>query len=271
MFRTVDSHGYAVEFSPFRDGLLAVGSSQHFGIVGNGRLSILQQQQQLPPPPLQQPPGSLASSPMGSLQMVKYFETQDGIFDISWSECNEFQIVVSCGDGSIKLFDMNSRDGYPLQNYKEHTAECSSVDWNIVKKDSFITSSWDKTAKLWDPLSNRSVRTFAEHSGSLYNAQWSPRHWNIFSTCSQDGSIKIWDVAAPRSVATVVAHAGEVLAIDWNKYHDNIIATGGTDRAVLLWDLRNPMRPLVTLKGHDYGIRRLKCSPHDANVIASCS
>jgi len=42
LFRTVDTNNYAVEFSPFRDGLLAVASSQYFGIVGNGKQLILQ-------------------------------------------------------------------------------------------------------------------------------------------------------------------------------------------------------------------------------------
>jgi peroxin-7 len=37
LFRTQDTHGYGVEFSPFRDGLLAVTTAQYFGIVGNGK------------------------------------------------------------------------------------------------------------------------------------------------------------------------------------------------------------------------------------------
>jgi peroxin-7 len=35
------------------------------------------------------------------------FETQDGLFDISWSEINEHQLITACGDGSIKLWDIN--------------------------------------------------------------------------------------------------------------------------------------------------------------------
>lgn len=33
------------------------------------------------------------------------YDTQDGLYDLAWSEVNENQIVVSSGDGSIKLWD----------------------------------------------------------------------------------------------------------------------------------------------------------------------
>lgn len=33
------------------------------------------------------------------------FETQDGLYDVAWSEINENQLVTASGDGSIKLWD----------------------------------------------------------------------------------------------------------------------------------------------------------------------
>ena len=34
------------------------------------------------------------------------FDTQDGLFDVAWSEVHEHQIVTASGDGSIKLWDI---------------------------------------------------------------------------------------------------------------------------------------------------------------------
>lgn len=34
------------------------------------------------------------------------YDTQDGIFDLAWSETHENQIASACGDGSIKLWDI---------------------------------------------------------------------------------------------------------------------------------------------------------------------
>ena len=42
-FRTA-FNGYAVKFSPFEEGRVAVATAQNFGIIGNGRQYVLQVQ-----------------------------------------------------------------------------------------------------------------------------------------------------------------------------------------------------------------------------------
>jgi len=252
-FRTPGLNNYGVEFSPFQDSMLAVCASQYFGIVGNGKQFVLQM------------------SPGGQIQIVRSFDTNDGLFDCTWNESNGNQLASASGDGSVKLFDLTSRDNFPIRNFHEHKQECASVDWNLVTKQTFLTSSWDMTVKLWDPNVPNSVRTFSEHMSSCYNAQWSPRNANQFLSCSGDGTVKLFDINQPRSVATIRAHDGEVLAVDWNKYNEFGFASGSTDRSVRVFDLRKPMSPMLVLQGHQYGIRRLKCSPHSEHIIASCS
>ena len=73
------------------------------------------------------------------------------------------------------------------------------------------------------------------------------------------------------STATIKAHNFEILTCDWNKYNENIVVTGSVDKTIKIWDLRNPEQELNVLKGHTYGVRRVKCSPHDESVIGSCS
>jgi hypothetical protein len=41
-FQTLPFNANSLSFSPYNDSLLAVTSSQNFGLVGNGRLHILQ-------------------------------------------------------------------------------------------------------------------------------------------------------------------------------------------------------------------------------------
>ena len=42
-------------------------------------------------------------------------------------------------------------------------AEVYGVDWNGVAGDSFLSSSWDNTLKLWAPGNDASIQTWAEH------------------------------------------------------------------------------------------------------------
>lgn len=104
---------YAVKFSPFNDTEIAIATSQFYGIVGNGRQYIVRR------------------TPSG-LVTVRSFDTQDGCYDCTWNEMNRRQVVSVCADGSIKLWDMASRDPFPIAKWKEHQKEAACVDWNGV-------------------------------------------------------------------------------------------------------------------------------------------
>ncbi|KAK6092808.1 peroxisomal targeting signal 2 receptor [Batrachochytrium dendrobatidis] len=249
-FRTAGFNGYAVEFSPFFENRLACASAANFGIAGNGRLWVLR------------------LGPDG-IQVEQSYDTQDGLFDCAWSEIHENQLVSSSGDGSIKLWDLTMPD-FPVMNWSEHSREVFAVNWNLVRKDTFVTGSWDYSIKLWNPEIPSSIRTWQEHTGCIYQTVWSPTHADVFASAG-DQTIKIWDVRQPQSVQTIHAHNAEVLALDWGKYQKDMIVSGSVDTTLRVWDLRFPQNPGTVLVGHEYAVRKVKCSPHQGNVVGSVS
>ena len=136
--------GYSVKYSPFFDNKLAVASGANFGLVGNGKLYILDIDQN------------------GRLQESNSFLTQDCLFDTAWNELHENQLVVAQGDGSLRLFDITLQN-YPIAVFKEHEREVLSCNWNLVSKNTFVSSSWDGTAKIWSPLRSNSLLTLMPH------------------------------------------------------------------------------------------------------------
>ncbi|EGZ14005.1 hypothetical protein PHYSODRAFT_510625 [Phytophthora sojae] len=246
-------HGYSVEFSPFVDNLVAVGTAQYFGIVGNGRQHVYEM------------------LPAGGLAPVRAFDTPQGVYDCAWSENHGQQLVSSCADGSVKLWHLQTRDQFPIQNYHEHKQEVSGVNWNLVAKDSFASASWDGSVKIWKPEVPHSVLTLAEHSNAVYNAVWNTQNNSLVASCSGDGTVKIWDLNSARSVTTIAAHGNEVLSLDWNKYNQFEVVSGSADCTIKVWDIRNPAREVRLLPGHSYAVKKIKCSPHDPDVIASAS
>ncbi|KAG0025503.1 peroxisomal targeting signal 2 receptor [Podila clonocystis] len=251
--RTTGYNGYAVQWSPFFEHKLAVATASNFGLVGNGRLHILN-----------------VGAPGAPIGVERVFDTQDGLFDVCWSEVNENQLVTASGDGSIKLWDTTLTD-FPIQNWHEHQREVFSVNWNLVRKDSFLSASWDNTIKLWNQNSPSSLQTFKGHSHCVYSAMWSPHSPTLFASCSGDHTVKLWDTNSPAPVQTILAHGNEVLSLDWNKYQDHTVVTGSVDHTIKVWDLRRPDRELNCLRGHEYAVRKVKCSPHSGSLVASTS
>mmetsp|Transcript_12072 Transcript_12072/g.20425 ORF Transcript_12072/g.20425 Transcript_12072/m.20425 type:complete len:316 (-) Transcript_12072:280-1227(-) len=253
MFFKTAYNGYAIEFSPFIENRVAVATAQNFGIIGNGRQYVLE------------------FGPQGVRELLS-FDTADGLYDCAWSEENENILVSASGDGSIKVWDLSAPPQMnPLRSFEEHSHEVYAVAWNQTRRDCFLSASWDDTIKLWNLDSRVSLRTFAEHSYCIYAVTWNPAHADVFASASGDNTVKIWDLRQERSTLTMAAHAYEILAADWNKYNDCVLATGSVDKSVKLWDVRMPMQPLNTLVGHTYAVRRVKCSPHQENLVYSCS
>lgn len=245
--------GFAVKYSPFVEGLLAVAAAQNFGIVGNGRQIVVQATQH-------------------GIQDKAGFDTLDGIYDCAWSESNENILVSACGDGSIKIWDIAApAQANPLRSLHEHQREVCSLSWNNINKSRFLSSSWDDTAKLWDSEQPQALCSFGEHTYCVYAVIWNPAHGDVFLTASGDHTAKVWDCRQPHSTLTIAAHGHEVLAADWCKYNDCMIATGSVDKLIKTWDVRMPQREVAVLQGHNYAVRRVVFSPHSESLLASCS
>ncbi|KAG2011828.1 peroxin 7 [Coprinopsis cinerea AmutBmut pab1-1] len=272
---------YAVAWSPFHTNRVALASAANFGLVGNGRLHLVSAN-----------PGP---SGLPILGIDKFYETQDGLYDVAWSEIHENQLVTASGDGSIRLWDVMIKD-LPIRAWQEHTREVFSVDWSNIKKDTFASSSWDGTVKIWTPERPRSVLTLQAHGSCVYQTMFSPHQPDLLASCSTDGTMKIFDLRSPAymtgpgansftnpisaAVLTVPASGTEVLTLDWNKYRPMVLATAGVDKVAKVWDCRMVKlgeAPQVggvcetQLLGHEYAVRKVQWSPHRPDILATAS
>lgn len=281
-FRTSGYNGYGVRYLPFFDNKLAVGAAANYGLVGNGRLYVL------------------AIDDAGRIRQDAAWDTQDGVFDVAWSEVHENQVAAACGDGLVKLFDLTVAR-FPVMSFAEHTREVFLVRWNYVDKVNFATLSWDGSVKVWTPARGASLATLRpavdlsvrtetgafNTAGCVYGASFSPHSPHTLVSCSGALHVHVWDVRAARPLqADFVAHGGlECLSCDWNKYRPTVVASAGTDKAVRVWDLRMVARadagaalpafhtrgpsPLNELLGHEFAVRRVVWLPHLAQELLS--
>lgn len=257
-FRTTGYSGYATKYSSFFDNKIAVATSANYGLVGNGKLFVL------------------SIEPDGSLKSDIDFETQDGLYDLAWSEVHENHIAVASGDGSIKIFDI-SLNNFPIMMWQEHKREVFSISWDLVDKLNFSSSSWDGTIKIWNPNSKQSLMTLSpinldtsismdnnnlsndlKHSSvplsnskneamvntttkeCIYQVVFSPHSPNNLISVNASSHLHLWDIRSPKpKVMDFISHGGlETLTCDWNKYRPTVIASAGVDKSIKIWDLR---------------------------------
>ncbi|WVF66550.1 hypothetical protein IAT40_001290 [Kwoniella sp. CBS 6097] len=265
-----------IAYSPFFTGRFAVASGSNFTLVGNGRVHVM----------------STNQAWQGGMGVDRYFETRDCVYDVTWNEENENQVVAACGDGSIRMFDMTLEDTLPVMTWHEHVGEVASVDWNNIDKALFVSGSWDGSIKLWNTYRNASLLTIKAHGTSHINQTiFSPHQPSILATCSEDGTMKIIDIRRPRSVVlsalinSVTDYSPspqssyrpppiEVLSCDFNKYSASILATASADGKVKLIDIRGPdmsnLKPYDTEIGrHALAAKKVAWSPHSPYLVAS--
>ena len=247
--------GYSVKYSPWGGGMMAVCAAENFGVQGSGKVYIVSNQ-----------------GAQGGINVERMVATEDGAFDVAWSEHSPNHFVVACGDGVLKLFDVSTvaENPNPVSVMRHQQGEVYSVDWNLVSKDTFVSGCWNREIKVFHPATGACVNTFVGHQKEVYRVAFSPKHNELFASCSGDGTFKLWDTRTAQSMLTQSGHNGEIiLGCDWNKYDPNVLATSSVDKTVKLWDVRRPQQPLFLLRGHQSAVRTVRCSPHSRNLILS--
>jgi len=57
---------------------------------------------------------------------VTRYDTQDGLYDVAWSEVHENQLVTASGDGSIRLWDA-------MLNVSSHSSSFPGIEEKITE------------------------------------------------------------------------------------------------------------------------------------------
>lgn len=242
--------GFSCEFSPFHGNLVAVGTAQYYGIVGNGRLHVFDIHTQQP---------------------VADWLTQDGVYDVAWSEGNEHVLATAQGDGTLKLFDWTQPQG-PILSIDAHATEIYGMDWNLHDKNLVSTAAADQTVKVWDVSRGVGIQTFAVHQAIAYAAIWAPSKPSTLASVGGDAMLHIMDLqAGVAPVSSIQAHQHEILAVDWNKYNEFQVITGSVDKTIRIFDLRRFTAPVQVLHGHQLAVRRVKAHPHCGHQLVSAS
>jgi WD40 repeat protein/tetratricopeptide (TPR) repeat protein len=126
-----------------------------------------------------------------------------------------------------------------------------------------LTSSWDKTAKLWETKSGNLIMTFA-HNAAVNTAKLSPDGTRVL-TASADKTAKIWDAGSGR-VLSSFNHQDSVTDATFSPDGAEI-ATASADKTVKVWDVSSGK--LIATLTHQGVVNAVAFSPDGKRILTA--
>lgn len=178
----------------------------------------------------------------------------------NYSPDNSF-LAIANGNDIILYNSGNDTQIRTLEGHKKKVLDIAFDD----KNEFMISTSLDKTIKLWVPKTGQLLKTFEGHSKEVISAQF-VKGTNYIVSISEDMSFRLWDTASGQLVYTKTEHTKPLrdLAVSSDgKY----AATAGGDKRIIVWDVQTGS-VLHKIDGHTDWVRCLAISP-DNKTLAS--
>jgi WD40 repeat protein len=180
--------------------------------------------------------------------------------------CIEFEndfIVSGSFDETVSVVD---KELNVVQTLKGHEDWVREVKY-IKKKDQILSSSRDKTIKLWDVLIGECLATLRHEKRMPWCLEYSNGlNTELLLSGSSDGFISIWDLKSNSLQSSNSSHRDIVTSIKWIS-NDKMISSS-FDKSIKLWDIRKMKHPIKEIQEHQSSI----CSmDFDGKTLVTCS
>ncbi len=130
-----------------------------------------------------------------------------------------------------------------------------------------VSSSFDKTIKLWDTNSGKCVKTLLGHRNRIWTVAFHPNARQIASG-GDDNHTKIWDLERERCIKTIVGHTNAILSVNLSP-DGSYLASGNEDTTIRIWSI-DRQNIVQTLREHTNRVWSVNFSP-DGRLLASGS
>jgi WD40 repeat protein len=184
-------------------------------------------------------------------------------------------IATASYDRSIKIWEVKIPDfseksgictyaGICTHTLIGHQQPVSSIAFSPDGQQ-LVSSSFDKTIKLWDTNSGKCLKTLLGHNSRIWMVAFHPNGQQLASG-SDDNNTKIWDLNQGRCINTIVGHTNAILSLDLSP-NANYLASGNEDNTIRIWDV-NKRAITQTLRGHTNRVWSVKFSPDNRLLVS---
>ncbi len=186
--------------------------------------------------------------------------------------------MLASGGKRVRLWDINSgqllrvfsgreKEGPQIILYeKGHNNIISSCCFSPDNKK-LISSSWDKTIRMWDIKTGKLLKVYKGHTNNVNRCSFDLQGKQV-ATCSDDKTVKIWEASPRPNPLTLSGHLqGEIFHCSLNQ-DETKLASSGSDMSIKIWNLSNGECE-KTLVGHFGAVRACYFLNQDQEILSA--
>lgn len=178
-------------------------------------------------------------------------------------------LCAGCDDGEVKVFNIDGAGSSLLRTYSgEHRGPVKVVKWAPMEAGKIATGSDDKTAKLWDVSSDKSLVTFKGHND--YVRSLAHAVGDRWITGSYDHKVRVFDERTQDQNNVIEFDHGSPVECVLPLPGGSVVLSSGGD-TIKAWDLVSGSdKPIHEFSNHQKTITSL-CMDAEGKRIMSAS
>ncbi|KAG0004609.1 hypothetical protein BGZ65_000060, partial [Modicella reniformis] len=213
---------------------------------------------------------NLSGTQMAGVQFgeLPFLAEDDKVLSCAYSP-NGKMFAVGIKSGNVNLYTTSnwekvrtlSSDDNMVSNGNDMVSNDNDMISSVMfspTSDQLVSTSNDKSIRLWDVQTGDCQRVLSGHSENVNSVSYSPRGDRVVST-SDDMKIRIWDVRTGNCCRTFTGHTGRVMSAAYSPKGHRIVS-GSADNTIRLWDVESGDCCRI-LEGHSGIIQDIAYSP----------
>ena len=142
----------------------------------------------------------------------------------------EFSIVLACLLSAVFVTDVcHAQEPVEFKGHQEVVYDAKF----LPNGKSLVTASFDQTLKLWDVVTQSTLRTMEGHTGIVLTVDVSP-NGKLIASGSSDRTVRLWDVPDSDPISTTKVHDAAITAMATSK-DGSLTATGDDKGLIRVW------------------------------------
>src|SRR6266487_2690730 len=153
----------------------------------------------------------------------------------------------------------------PLTGSLRHDASVTSEQFSPYGQR-VVTTSYDRTARLWDAASGKPIGEPMKHQDMVRSAQFS-RDGQRVVTASDDRTARLWDAASGKPIGEPMKHEDAVISAEFSPDGQRVV-TASYDNTARLWDAVSG-KPIGEPMKHEDVVNSAEFSPDGHRVVTA--